>query len=199
MINTVIFDIGYVLVQFDFMTYMENRFEKIVRDAICEKLWGNPYWQDFDLGYRDTEDILRDFARSCPSYEKEMYEAMKHFGDCMYVAEYTKSWIQDLKDKGYRVLFLSNWSEFLANGKPGIMDFTRLMDGGVYSCEVHARKPDRHIYEVLCAKYGLEPESCIFIDDMQKNIDAAIEFGMQAILFEGYEKTSKRLNEALSV
>ena len=67
------------------------------------------------------------------------------------------------------------------------------MDGGVFSCDVGLIKPEPEIYQLLCSKYGLKMEECVFIDDKQANTDAAKALGMQAITFRGYEEAVREL------
>ena len=44
-------------------------------------------------------------------------------------------------------------------------------------------KPDPRIYAILCARNGLDPAACVFIDDSAANVDGARAFGMDAIRF----------------
>ena len=53
--------------------------------------------------------------------------------------------------------------------------------GVVVSCRAGLIKPEKEIYHHLCEQHSLTPESCLFIDDMKENIDAAIDFGMQGL------------------
>lgn len=53
--------------------------------------------------------------------------------------------------------------------------------GVVVSCHANLIKPEQAIYQYLCDQYSLAPDSCVFIDDMKENIDAAIAFGMQGV------------------
>ena len=48
------------------------------------------------------------------------------------------------------------------------------------SCEAGCIKPDAAIYQHLCDRFSVSPESCVFVDDMEKNTAAAMAFGMQA-------------------
>ena len=45
----------------------------------------------------------------------------------------------------------------------------------------------------ICRRFNLIPEECLFTDDMPANIKAAEECGLQAVLFEGYEKTYPKI------
>ncbi|MFK8083513.1 MAG: HAD family hydrolase [Granulosicoccus sp.] len=51
----------------------------------------------------------------------------------------------------------------------------------VISCEAGLIKPDPAIYQHVCDKFSVTAESCVFIDDMKENIDAAIDFGMHGV------------------
>lgn len=53
--------------------------------------------------------------------------------------------------------------------------------GVVVSCEAGLIKPDQAIYQHVCEKFDVTAESCVFVDDMKENIDAAIAFGMQGV------------------
>ena len=46
-------------------------------------------------------------------------------------------------------------------------------------------KPEPEIYQYLFRTYDLKPEECFFIDDLEKNIRAAKEAGMDGIIFTG--------------
>ena len=54
-------------------------------------------------------------------------------------------------------------------------------------------KPDPRIYRVFCERYGMAPESCVFIDDSEPNVIAARKFGMKAIHFTTPEALRKEL------
>ncbi len=57
-------------------------------------------------------------------------------------------------------------------------------DGYVFSAQEKLMKPDRRIYERLIARYILNPEESIFIDDLKANTDAAKKLGMLAFTFK---------------
>jgi FMN phosphatase YigB (HAD superfamily) len=62
--------------------------------------------------------------------------------------------------------------------------FLEKFDGVVVSGLERLIKPDARIYRVLCERYGMSPESCVFIDDSEPNVIAARKFGMKAIHFK---------------
>jgi 2-haloacid dehalogenase len=53
------------------------------------------------------------------------------------------------------------------------------------SGEVGMAKPDPEIFHELCRRFGLRPESTLFIDDRAANVDAARRLGFTAHHFQG--------------
>ena len=79
---------------------------------------------------------------------------------------------------GYRTCLLSNsWG----NGYPRDV-FPELFDAWVISAEVRMRKPEERIFRHAAALLGLQPEQCVFIDDIEANIEAAAAIGMTGVL-----------------
>ena len=59
----------------------------------------------------------------------------------------------------------------------------RYFDGQIISALERMVKPNREIYELLLNRFHLRAEECLFIDDLQANVDAAKESGIQAVRF----------------
>ena len=57
-------------------------------------------------------------------------------------------------------------------------DFFKLFDHHIYSHEVHSMKPKPEIYNVAVEKVGCRHNECIFIDDLQENVDGAEQVGI---------------------
>ena len=62
--------------------------------------------------------------------------------------------------------------------------FESLFDDLVYSHEVGFTKPDARIYELTCARHGVEPAEMIFVDDVEANVRAARRLGIHAVRYE---------------
>ena len=99
----------------------------------------------------------------------------------------------DLKQRGYSLYVLSNVSERYWNLKKRIPALA-LFNNQVLSYAEKVNKPDQKIYEVLLNRYQLNPEECLFIDDMEANIEAAKAAGIKGFLFRNnYEELKKNL------
>jgi epoxide hydrolase-like predicted phosphatase len=77
--------------------------------------------------------------------------------------------------------------------------FPDLFDAVVISAEVGMRKPEPRIFLHAAELLGLEPGQCIFIDDIQANIDAAEQVGYTGILHTVAGPTAQRVAELLGV
>ena len=197
MIKTIIFDIGNVLMRFDYDVYIKNLLkDDDLIEKVNEAIWARGYWNELDLGY-DPETVFSKMYEAGPDYQEEIRLVLDHVGQCIGPAEYAKPWIRDLKKKGYRILYLSNYSEYIMEAGPEALNFLPLMDGGVFSCYVGMIKPDPAIYEEICDKYALKPSECVFIDDNKENIKAAKTFGLHVVHFKDYEQAKGELSDLL--
>ncbi|MCQ2493791.1 MAG: HAD family phosphatase [Lachnospiraceae bacterium] len=190
MIKNVVFDIGKVLIEFDWKKFMHTLFtDEQVIEAVTQSIWNSGWWPEMDRGAMPEQEILNHIYEESGEYRKEAEYTMEHFGECIGKQEYAIPWVKELKAMGYNVYFLSNYSDFLIRSNPDALRFREYMDGGVFSFEEHLIKPDAAIYNRLCEKYELVPKETLFIDDIQANIDAAMAAGIKGIRFDGYEVT----------
>lgn len=100
--------------------------------------------------------------------------------------------IRDLRAKGVRTALLSNsWGPA---GYPR-EDFPQLFDAVVLSGEVGMRKPEPRIFRHAAALLDLEPEQCVFVDDLAANVEAAVGCGMTGVHHTNAALTQQRLTE----
>ncbi|MFE0732981.1 HAD family hydrolase [Streptomyces antibioticus] len=76
--------------------------------------------------------------------------------------------------------------------------FDELVEQIVYSHEIGVCKPAPRAFEVTCARLGVRPEDCLFVDDVAVNVEAAQAVGMQAHLFEENAGTIARIADHLN-
>ncbi len=87
-----------------------------------------------------------------------------------------------VKRQGYNVFILSNIvQDSLDYFKENFTEVTSVLNGAVYSCEAHLRKPDEEIYRHILSKYNLVAEETMYLDDCYKNALAACKLGIKGI------------------
>jgi epoxide hydrolase-like predicted phosphatase len=100
--------------------------------------------------------------------------------------------ICDLRGKGVRTALLSNsWG---SDGYPR-EDFPGLFDAVVISGEVGMRKPEPRIFLHSAELLGISPAECVFVDDLEANVKAAIGCGMTGVHHTDPSHTQQRLTE----
>ncbi|MCR5250023.1 MAG: HAD family phosphatase [Lachnospiraceae bacterium] len=200
MIRNIVFDIGMVLADFRWAAYMRQDlgFSPELVDLFGEKVVQTELWDEFDLGVRETDEIIADMKARVPQYPREADLFFERIEDIAVAYPYSRPWLQELKQRGYGVYLLSNYprSTYVVHEKKHF-DFAALADGKVISGFERMSKPDPRIYRLLLTRYGLKAEECVFLDDREVNIAAAIAEGMKGILFTGYEEARAKLEELL--
>ncbi len=92
--------------------------------------------------------------------------------------------VRELKAAGYGVYLLSNAGVTFAEYRDRIPAIDS-MDGILVSCYERMVKPDEAIYQLFCERFGLEPASCLFVDDLLRNVVGAQRAGLQGYVYEG--------------
>ena len=187
MIKNIVFDMGKVLVGYDTMRvcrqYMEDEED---RELVCTAVFVSPEWLLLDMGVISEEEALDRICKRLPArlHEKARL-CMEHWPDyCMWPIEGMEEIIKNLKGKGYGIYLCSNASMRLPKLYKKVIPGIEYFDGVIFSASVKCIKPQRQIYEILFSRFGLKPEECFFVDDMQLNIDGARKCGMDGYCFE---------------
>jgi len=102
-------------------------------------------------------------------------------GDVLNVA--LVACIDRLRTLGLRVGLLSNFSADL-RAMLVQQDLVRRFDALAISAEIGVMKPDAAAYRTVLAMLGMAAPTCVFIDDVPANVDAAQAVGMQGIVFQ---------------
>ena len=69
----------------------------------------------------------------------------------------------------------------------------------IESSKAGVRKPDPRIYQMMCEALGLEPASCVYLDDLGINCKPAAMLGMHAIKVTSGEQALEDLSAVLGV
>ncbi len=199
MIRNIILDVGMVLVDFCWQDVIKNleitgRDFEIVADATVR----SPEWNEYDRSVISDEELLAQFKSKAPQLEDKVQAFWDHMSDTIVQYPYAKTWIRSLKNDGYRIYILSNYSKrtYELTREEGL-DFLPLVDGAVFSCETGFVKPEKEIYHFIMDKYGLAPSECVFIDDNALNLVYPNQIGWSTIQFHTFEQVQKELRTIL--
>lgn len=184
-IDTVIFDIGNVLVHFDWVGYLKSLgFDETTYEHVADAMFRNEDWITGDLGLVTTEEWLQLFIDNDPAYETQIRKTFARFGASIVPYEFTEQWIQYFRRNGMKIYYLSNYSEELYRQSQEALAFLEEFDGGIFSWKEKCIKPDRCIYERLLSRYDLDPKHALFFDDREENVNAFMELGVHGVVFQ---------------
>lgn len=196
MIRTIIFDIGNVLTDFRWKEFFaEQGLTGVIYDRICRATVESQDWCEYDRGLLTDEEVLDRFVQNDPGIERELRESLQNVKGMVTLRDYAIPWVRELKEKGYQVLYLSNFSHKAEMQCSDSLAFLPYMDGGILSYRDHLIKPQPEIYELLLERFHLVPEECVFLDDTKKNLDAAEKFGIHTILYTDRESALEELKK----
>jgi putative hydrolase of the HAD superfamily len=105
---------------------------------------------------------------------------------------------RELHDRGVRLGLLTNnvreWERFWRTKLPIDEIFETVVDSGF----VGLRKPDPAIYELVLERLGLEAPECVFVDDLDVNVEAARALGFAVVRHRSTGATIAELEALLA-
>ena len=197
MLKNVIFDIGNVLVHFDWSALLRRSgaSEEEIR-VIKEKAVHHPLWRTMDQNVLPFPEIRRQLMESVgPDCAHWIPFMLDNYSGLCAVLPHTIPLLNELRSRGYRVFGLSNFSEHGFELCRPYFPFLKYMDGILVSYEVKLMKPDPAIYLALCDRYGLDPSECLMIDDLEENVEGAKKAGFQGLCFENWRTPEKSIRK----
>lgn len=187
MIKNIILDVGRVLVAWQPSELMKTLgFSDETIEILTEALFASGVWNETDRGVLSDKAFLELAVSKAPEYEQEILLFWNNVDKAIWQLPYVKEWIGAMKKAGYRIYILSNYGSWTyEKTKADALNFLEYVDGAIFSYEVKMIKPDAGIFHALFEKYGLQPEECVFLDDLAANIEGAKAVGMHGIVFTG--------------
>lgn len=180
----VIFDIGNVLVGYDWPGYLRTfGYTDEIYERIADAVFRNDDWLEGDIGRISTEEWLGLFIENAPDLKEQICEVFAGFEGTIVPLSYTEDWLSYFRRQGYRLYYLSNYSCELYQKTKDKLAFLEAFDGGIFSYEVKCIKPQEEIYRLLLERFNINPGETVFYDDRPENVDAAIRLGIKGVVF----------------
>jgi len=194
-ITAIIFDYGNVLLEWEprhvYRQYFPNDeegMENFLRE-VDFMAWNAQ--QDKGRAFKDG---VADHSIKFPQYAHLFQAYHDHWVDSIGTALWdTVEIMKALKQKGYPLYGLSNWSAETFPYAREKYDFFDLLDDMVISGAVGFVKPEPEIYHIMLDKIGRPAQECLFIDDSLPNILQANTMGFITIHFQSAEQLRNEL------
>jgi len=181
--QTVIFDIGSVLVDFDIEKIAQQMLPKRLVKYIHEPFFIEQ-WLKLDDGSVTSVDSAR---LVCEKFnlngDEELFQnVMDNFCEVCPPLPLASS-IPELKAAGKKVYLLTNYGDVSFARSKNHYSFLQEVDGEVVSARVKTVKPEDEIYKILLDRYDIDPTTAVYLDDRLENIQAGRKFNLESIWY----------------
>lgn len=196
-INTIIFDLGGVLIDWN-PRYLYRKIFKTEEEVtwFLENICTGE-WNDQQDGGRSFEEATKELIQKHPEWEEPITAWYGRWRETIAgPIEGTVQILKEIKEsKKYALYALTNWSAETFPWALDNFDFLHWFEGIVVSGVEKSRKPLPDFFQILFDRYAIKPSEALFIDDNLHNIDGAKAFGMNTITFKSSEQLLKDLQE----
>ncbi|MGA2739999.1 MAG: HAD family phosphatase [Bryobacteraceae bacterium] len=194
MIKTVIFDLGKVLIPFDFSRGYQAMEQYCGYPAaeIPKRIATTDLVHRFETGLVEPRDFVEQLSRMLDL--RVTYEQFCEMWSCIFLPDtlVPESLLAGIGAR-YRLLVLSNTNaihfEMVRQSYPMLRHFHDL----VLSYEVKAMKPSPAIYREAIARAQCRPEECFYTDDIPAYVEGARRAGIDAVQFESCAQLEREL------
>ena len=95
--------------------------------------------------------------------------------------------VRDLRKSGVPAYLATNQHEYRARYMSEVFGYADVFDGEFYSCRLGARKPEPAYFYAILETLPYQPEQLLFIDDRDRNVDAAKSVGIHGVEYDMVE------------
>lgn len=206
-IKNIAFDLGGVVIALSYEQAV-RRFEEIgLKDARqhLDAFHQRGIFGDLERGIITTEEFRIELGKLIGrevTYDECLYA---WHGYVEYVPQKNLQMLLKLRQLGYKVCLLSNTNPFMMqwamsnefDGNGHSMDY--YFDNLYLSYKYKYMKPSPEIFRIMLDGQQSSAEETLFIDDGQKNIEAAKELGMKTLFPENNEDWTQPLAKLLGI
>lgn len=196
MINTIIFDLGAVLIDWNPRHLYRKLFtdEQAIEDFLTNITTSD--WNEEQDAGRSLQEGTNLLIQQYPQHEDNIRAFYGRWDEMLGDAiEGTVELLKQLKQSGkYKVYALTNWSAETFPIAVERYHFLNWFDGIVVSGTEKMRKPAPAFYQLLLDRYQVKAKNALFIDDNLRNILAAEKMGIKSILFTSPQQLKRELS-----
>jgi epoxide hydrolase-like predicted phosphatase len=207
-ITTIISDFGGVLTTpllrsfaaFQDETGIASESLGVALQRIAEREGAHPLFE-LEKGRLTEDRFLADLAVELETelgHRPELHRFREIYFEALDPNDEMVELMRGLRERGYRMALLTNnvreWEPLWRSLLPVDEIFELIVD----SAYVGMRKPERGIYELTLERLGdPEPGECLFVDDVEVNVEAARELGLVAVHYQDNDQAIPEIRAAL--
>ncbi len=201
-IENIIFDFGGVVLDIEpeltvkeFAKLGFTDFNKIETPAFTQEII-----QKFEKGIY-TPEVFRNKLRSFLNVKATDQQIDEAWNALLFDIPRERIEVIEEVKKKYPIYLLSNSNEIHYDLyvrdlqlRFGYQEFDALFNKAYFSFDLHLIKPDPDIYEFVMYQHNLKPQTTLFIDDKEENIETAKALGFKTYLLKAPERIRDLFN-----
>ena len=190
MVKAVVFDLGKVLVDFDYLI-AARRFAARARMSALELMSfmvTSPLFVRLEKGLLTTEQFYHEVC-AATGFSGSIAEFTNFFADIFFPIEPMVELHAALRQRGTPTYVFSNTNDLAISHIRRNFPFYSSFDGYILSYEHGLMKPEAGIYEIVEQVTRRRDTEILYLDDRPENIAAGAARGWQVILQESPEKS----------
>jgi 2-haloacid dehalogenase len=177
----VVFDLGGVLIQWEPRRFIaEIAPEQSEPGSPLLDLFHGPEWAAHDRGEITEADAFTAMAERLPDHADAIAAVAAVWREQLVAIPETVALLETLRASAVPLYALSNFPRQAFAWTYERQPWLGLFSGIAVSSHFGVAKPDPRFFEAFFAQYGLDPTTCLFIDDNADNVAAATALGMTA-------------------
>jgi len=200
MIKTIIFDLGSVCFDIDWLKISEEMVSKYGVSTLVKSSGNKKLINLYNLTQEGKLDIVKFFKELCGdkvNYEEFMASYKQSYKNNKHPNKNLIELMKRLKGKVELVcLSDTNQVHWEAHQEQGSLNY---FDKAFASFQIGGRKADKETFNKILKELEKKPEEILFIDDNEKNIDNAKSLGINVIKYKNSSQLIKDIKTFVSV
>ena len=196
-VGFIYFDLGNVLLNFDRQRQVRQMAEVAGIDVerVQQVLFESDVFTRYELGHIDSRQFYETFCKKTGT--RPDFETLELAGSDIFDCNATVlPLLVQLEAAGFRLGILSNTNHsHWTYCKKNFGTIPEAFEVSVLSYEVHALKPDSHIFHVAADRARVPPQEIFFVDDQEENVQGARQFGLDAVQYTTATQLAHDLRE----
>lgn len=195
-IKAIIFDLGGVLLRTADFSHRERLATSLNMDRheLEEFIFGGESGDKAQRGEIGVQQHWKTLQSQLNCSSEDFQALLEEFFSQDFLDEDLVDYVRNLH-KTYKTALLSNAWDDLRQVIAQKWHFEDAFDAMIISAEVRLAKPDPKIFRLTLDKVGAAANDSIFVDDFQRNVEAAKTVGMHTIRF----KTSQQMRDEMEL
>ncbi len=195
-IKAFFFDIGGVLVRVDPDSAIHKLSKRLnISESQIQQAMSTELLHTYEKGHLSSNQFYEQLLINYGSSNNLSLETFKtYWEDMLFPNEDSIAFLKRATKK-FPVWLLSNTNDFHFDLLEQHFPFMKWVNGGTYSFRVGSMKPEPLIYQEAIVKSGFRPEEILFIDDLEVNVQAGKELGLNVIQYHDFKTFGDELTK----